>query len=96
MVPRCSTIFHPEQVRQLSQTLRGLFKHVCCYGVYVPLYGAYWGMAVCSNALDVKALDAATVQQRLQARGVKELQYYNPEVHGALFALPNYYRDLVA
>jgi len=27
---------------------------------------------------------------------VKELQYYNPEVHGALFALPNYYRDLVA
>ncbi len=91
-----SPIFHPEQVRQLSQTLRGLFKHVCCYGVYVPLYGAYWGMAVCSNALDVKALDAATVQQRLQARGVKELQYYNPEVHGALFALPNYYRDLVA
>ena len=62
----------------------------------MPLYGAYWGMAVCSNALDVKALDAATVQQRLQARGVKELQYYNPEVHGALFALPNYYRDLVA
>ncbi len=91
-----SPIFHPEQVRQLSRTLRGLFQHVCCYGVYVPLYGAYWGMAVCSNALDVKAVDAATVQQRLQERAVKDLQYYNPEVHGALFALPNYYRALVA
>lgn len=90
-----SPIFHPEQVRSLSQTLRGLFQHVRCYGVYVPLYGAYWGMAVCSDTLDVKAVEAQTVHERLQTRGVQDLQYYNPEVHGALFALPNYYAKLV-
>ena len=90
-----SPVFHPEQVQRLSRTLQGLFKHVRCYGVYVPLYGAYWGMAVCSDSLDAKAVDAPTVQQRLQARGVQHLQYYNPEVHSALFALPNYYRQLV-
>ncbi len=28
-------------------------------------------------------------------RGVGDLQYYNADVHGALFALPNYYRKLV-
>lgn len=90
-----SPVFHPAQVQRLSQTLHGLFTHVRCYGVYVPLYGAYWGMAVCSDSLDAKAVDAATVQQRLQARGVGDLQYYNPEVHGALFALPTYYAQLV-
>ena len=90
-----SPVFHPEQVQRLSRTLHGLFTHVRCYGVYVPLYGAYWGMAVCSDSLDAKAVDAQTVQQRLQARGVQQLQYYNPEVHAALFALPNYYQKLV-
>lgn len=91
-----SPVFHPEQVRSLSQTLRGLFKHVRCYGVYVPLYGSYWAMAVCSDTLDAKeAVDEAQVEQRLHARGVHSLQYYNAAVHGALFALPNYYAALV-
>ena len=91
-----SPIFHPERVRSLSQTLHSMFAHVRCYGVYVPLYGAYWGMAVCSNALDAKAITPEAVAQRLQQRGVRDLQYYNPEVHAALFALPNYYQQLVA
>jgi spermidine synthase len=26
---------------------------------------------------------------------VTDLQYYNADIHGALFALPNYYRKLV-
>lgn len=90
-----SPVFHPEQVQRLNQRLQGLFKHVRCYGVYVPLYGAYWGMAVCSNDLDAQAVTAEQVQQRLQARGVEDLQYYNAQVHGALFALPNYYANLV-
>ena len=28
-------------------------------------------------------------------RGLRDLQYYNGDVHRALFALPNYVRDLV-
>lgn len=90
-----SPVFHPEQVQRLSQRLQGLFKHVRCYGVYVPLYGAYWGMAVCSDTLDAVAVTAEQVEQRLQERGVTDLQYYNAPVHGALFALPNYYANLV-
>ena len=42
------------------------------------------------------ALAPAQVRQRLAERGVGDLQYYNPEVHPALFALPNYYRTLLA
>lgn len=91
-----SPVFHPQQVQRLVRSLRGVFTQVRCYGVYVPLYGAYWGMAVCSDTLDATAPTAAQVRERLQARGVGDLQYYNPAVHGALFALPNYYAQLVA
>ncbi len=91
-----SPVFHPERVQALVATLHANFAQVACYGVYVPLYGAYWGMAVCSDTLQPTRVDAAEVAQRLQTRGVADLQYYNAEVHGALFALPNYYRKLVA
>ena len=90
-----SPIFHPEQVRKLSATLRQTFAQVACYGVYVPLYGAYWGMAVCSDSLQPASVGAGTIAQRLAERGVGDLQYYNADIHGALFALPNYYRKLV-
>ena len=90
-----SPVFHAEQVRALSQTLKATFAQVACYGTYVPLYGAYWGMAVCSDSLQPTALSAAQVEERLATRGVTDLQYYNADIHGALFALPNYYRKLV-
>src|SRR5690625_552801 len=88
--------FHEvEQVRQLSHKLANVFRHVSPYGLYIPLYGAYWALAVVSDDLQPKQVDAATIAQRIQERGITELQYYNPEVHGALFALPNYYKALV-
>lgn len=91
-----SPVFHPEQVQQLVATLRARFAQVHCYGVYVPLYGAYWGMAVASDQLDPTQVSATEVAHRLQARQVGDLQYYNPKVHGALFALPTYYERMVA
>lgn len=90
-----SPVFHADQVAQLAQSLRSQFAVVRCYGLYIPLYGAYWGMAVASDSLDAADLSAQQAAERLQARGIDGLRYYNPEVHGALFALPNYYRSLV-
>ncbi len=45
--------------------------------------------------LQPTAVSAAQIEERLAARGVTDLQYYNADIHGALFALPNYYRKLV-
>jgi len=88
--------FHePEQVRRLSHMLANVFAHVSPYGLYIPLYGSYWALAVASDELCPKAVNAETIAERIQARGIDELQYYNPEVHGALFALPNYYQKLI-
>ena len=91
-----SPVFHAPQVAELARSLREQFAVVRCYGLYIPLYGAYWGLAVASDSLDAKALTAAQAAQRIEQRRVRELQYYNAQTHGALFALPGYYRDLLA
>ena len=90
-----SPVFHGPQVAELARSLREQFKVVRCYGLYIPLYGAYWGLALASDSLDPLSLSTEQVAQRLQQRGLRDLQYYNAEVHGALFALPAYYRNLV-
>ncbi len=82
------------QVRGLLGALARVFPQVWPYGLHVPLYGAYWGMAVASEALAPAALPASEVLARLQQRGVQDLRYYNAQVHGALFALPTFYREL--
>jgi spermidine synthase len=35
------------------------------------------------------------VARRLAQRRIGDLRLYNPEMHGALFALPNFYRELL-
>ena len=90
-----SPVFHGAQVAELARSLREQFKVVRCYGLYIPLYGAYWGLALASDSLDPLSLSTEEVAQRLQQRGLRDLQYYNAEVHNALFALPAYYRNLV-
>ena len=79
----------------MSTALHGVFEHVSGYGLHIPLYGAYWALAVASDDLQPASLTAHEVQQRLDQRAIGDLQYYNDEVHGALFALPTFYRRLM-
>lgn len=87
--------YEPEQVTRLNAELQAVFKHVSAYGLHIPLYGAYWAMAVVSDSLVPTTLTVNEVEQRLEERGIADLQYYNSDVHAALFALPNYYRKLL-
>ena len=89
-----SPVFTPQRVRQSLLDLGSVFKVVRPLGLYVPLYGSYWGMAVASDALDPLSLSEDQVAARLEQRRLASLQYYNAQVHRALFALPNFYRDL--
>ncbi len=54
-----SPIFQPERVRRMLADLRSVFAIVRPLGLYIPLYGAYWGLAVVSDSLDPCAVDAA-------------------------------------
>ncbi|MFJ2987688.1 polyamine aminopropyltransferase [Collimonas sp. NPDC087041] len=91
-----SPFHHPQRFGLLRQRLDATFRHVAPYTVYVPLYGALWGMAVASDSIDPRDVERNTVAARLQDRAVGELQYYNADVHPALFALPNFVQNLGA
>jgi hypothetical protein len=40
------------------------------------------------------SLSAAEIDKRIARRGLPHLQYYNGGTHQAVFALPNFVRDL--
>ncbi len=91
-----SPIARPNVFHRVASSLRQVFKCVRPYMVYVPLYGTLWGMATASDESDPLALSAEQVDQRIGERGISHLQYYNGDTHRALFALPNYVRDILA
>jgi spermidine synthase len=90
-----SPVFDPPRVRRLLADLAAVFRIVRPMGLYIPLYGAYWGLAVASDSLDPRALDESAIEARLAGRGIADLELYNGEMHRALFALPNFYRRLL-
>ena len=88
-------VARPERVAELAQRLNGVFRIVRPYTMYIPIYGAQWAMAVCSDKLDPKSFTADEVDRRIEARRLEDLRFYNGETHEGVFALPNFIRDLV-
>jgi spermidine synthase len=91
-----SPFSHPERVRATMANLRQVFALVTPYFVHIPVYGSIWGFAVASDTLDPRSVAPEAIEARLAGRGVGGLQYYNGEVHRAIFALPNYVKKLVS
>ena len=87
--------YEPAQISSMLSKLGNVFEQVSPFGLHIPLYGAYWGLVVVSDSLVPKTVAADVIEQRLLDRDITDLQYYNSEIHGALFALPNYYKNLV-
>jgi spermidine synthase len=87
--------FHPERVRQTLSNLRQVFRVVAPYFAYIPIYGSVWGFATASDTLDPRSIGPAEVERVIAARGLKDLQFYNGEVHRSLFAIPNYAKPLL-
>ena len=90
-----SPFSHPARVLKTLESLREVFARVTPYFVHIPLYGATWGFACASDTLDPRSVTPERIDRVLAERGVGDLQYYNGETHRAVFALPNYVRELV-
>jgi spermidine synthase len=89
-----SPVAHPERIRASLAALRTAFPIVTPYLTSVPLYGGLWMMAMCSMNLNPRTLTAAEVDHRLAQRGIRDLAYYNGDMHCAALALPNFVRAL--
>lgn len=90
-----SPLYRPDLVGKLLDVVSSVFTIVRPLGLYIPLYGAYWGLCCASDTLDPLTLDAEAAEHRLAERGIRDLRYYNGDTHRGLFALPNFYRELV-
>jgi spermidine synthase len=91
-----SPISHPARVRGTIDNLRQVFSQVAPYFVHIPIYGSVWGFACASDTLDPRRIAPGQVEKVIAKRGIADLQYYNGEIHQAMFALPNYIRKLLA
>jgi spermidine synthase len=91
-----SPVAHPERIRAGLGNLRAAFAVVTPYLVNVPLYGGLWMMASASATLNPSYLTPLDVDRRIAQRKIRDLQYYNGDMHRAGFALPNFIRELVA
>jgi spermidine synthase len=83
-----SAQFHLERAAALARGLRASFAMVDVMSAFVPLYGSLWLMALASDTLDAASLFKHDIEERLAARGIDALRYYDAALHPALFALP--------
>ncbi|HEX8010259.1 MAG TPA: polyamine aminopropyltransferase [Casimicrobiaceae bacterium] len=91
-----SPVAHPDRIRAGLANLRAAFAVVAPYLVTVPLYGGLWMMACASATLNPAYLTPLDVNRRIAQRGIRDLRYYNGDMHRASFALPNFVRELVS
>lgn len=91
-----SPVARPNVFHRIVSSLREVYAIVRPYMVYVPLYGTWWGMVVASDKTDPLALTAEEVDKRISERGISDLQYYNGDTHRAVFAMPNFIREILA
>jgi spermidine synthase len=89
-----SPVYQPAAVKKNAAALRRVFKQVQPLSVFIPLYGSLWCLAIASDTVNVRGLATESITQRLRERRIGGLRYYNAEMHGALFALPTFVREL--
>ena len=81
------------QSDELTNTMRAfkaLFADATCYLATVPSYtGGPMAFGWGSDDPQKRRVDLATLERRFSETGI-ETRYYNPAVHQAAFALPNY------
>jgi len=89
-----SPFSHPDRVQGSLRDLRSVFRIVTPYFVHIPAYGATWGFACASDALDIAAIGPAEIEERLRERDIGHRQFYNGPMHVAMQALPEYVKVL--
>ena len=76
--------------------LSGLYRDAGFYVAAIPTYvGGFMTLAWATDNTSARDVDLATLEQRFKASGIKT-RYYNPAMHKASFALPQFLVDALA
>ncbi len=80
----------------VNNTLKSVFPIVCPYQVDVPSFGGPWGFCLASLNLNPVLLSATEIDNRLSARQLKGLRFYDGLTHQGIFSLPKHLRNELA
>ncbi|MFH1691215.1 MAG: polyamine aminopropyltransferase [Candidatus Omnitrophota bacterium] len=76
--------------------LKKVFPKVFVYLASIPTYiGGFFSFVFGSKTYDPTKLSLDALKKKYEAVGLKS-KYYNPEIHLAAFALPNFVKDLAS
>jgi spermidine synthase len=77
----------------VNNTLRSVFPIVSPYKADIPCLGSPWGFCVASLKYDPALLSPREVDERIAARSLTGLKFYDGLTHQGMFSLPRYIRD---
>ena len=84
-----------DEVVNTAKRLQPLFQDWHFYGAAVPTYvGGIMAFGWASDNVSLRQVELSTLQQRYAAAKL-QTRYYNPEIHQAAFALPQYVLDAI-
>ena len=87
--------FQPEVARDTARGLSRTFRDWHFFSAAVPTYaGGIMLFGWASDDPALRAVPVETLRARYEAASIRT-RYYNPEIHVASFALPQYVRELV-
>ena len=76
----------------VNNTLKSVFPIVCPYQVDVPSFGGPWGFCLASQNLNPLLLSVTEVDDRISARSLSGLKFYDGLTHQGMFSLPKHLR----
>lgn len=80
-----------KEFKLINKLLNKVFSVVVPYFAPVPTYpGAYWSWTFCSNGVKPELINDAFAREL-----EKTTKYYNRDIHKAVFAVPNYVKELI-
>jgi len=85
--------FQPDELRTTWQRMAPYFEDLCFYCAPVPTYyGGFMAFAWGSDNTCLRGINLQVLQGRFAESGIAT-RYYNPGIHSASFALPQYMVD---
>lgn len=84
-----------EELKNSITSFRELFNIGTCYTADIPSYiGGPMAFGFATNNTEALIVDQETLAERFKPLQI-ETNYYNPEIHKAAFALPNYIKKII-
>jgi spermidine synthase len=80
----------------VNNTLQSVFPIVGTYKVDMPCFGGPWGFCTASSTLNPALLSVDEIDDRISARSLPDLKFYDGITHQGMFSLPKYLRGALS